>query len=107
MPKPPKKCMKCSKWAIPDSIYCSSHGATDRLPRPQRTERGPRGQRGRNRVTDKGKITAGKITAGDIKLSSIDAGHIAIGMIDMKTGRRWTEHKYSDEWLARYGRTHG
>lgn len=45
---------------------------------------------------------AAKITAGTLLASSIDAGHIAIGTINMKTGKQGVNHLYSDAYREKW-----
>jgi hypothetical protein len=102
-----KTCLKCRKnWAMPGSNYCTVHAGRDNVPRVRRP-RPPRTPLDAPEPAKGHPITTGKIDASKIRVSDIEVGHLALLMIDLKTGRQWTEHKYSDEWLAKYGRTHG
>jgi hypothetical protein len=45
---------------------------------------------------------AGKITAQSIRASDIEVGHLAMLVIDTKTGKQGVRHLYSDRWRERW-----
>lgn len=47
-------------------------------------------------------VTSSEITAGEIKVADIEAGHIAIGILNMKTGKQGVRHLYSDAYRERW-----
>jgi len=47
-------------------------------------------------------IDAGELTVGDLTVSSLDTGHIALGIINMETGKRGVRHLYSDAYRERW-----
>jgi hypothetical protein len=51
---------------------------------------------------EKETIEASKITVGDLKAADIEAGHIAIGIINMETGKQGVRHLYSDRYRERW-----
>lgn len=52
--------------------------------------------------TAQGEIDAAKLVAGQITAGAIDAGHIAICLINIKTGKRGVKHLYSDGYRAKW-----
>lgn len=46
--------------------------------------------------------TQNEITVSDLTLANIEAGHIAIGTINMETGKQGVKHLYSDSYRERW-----
>lgn len=47
-------------------------------------------------------VTSDEITAGEILADAITPGHIALGIINMKTGKQGVRHLYSDAYRERW-----
>lgn len=47
-------------------------------------------------------IQAGEITLGEIKAADIEAGHIALGIMNIETGKQGVKHLYSDSYRERW-----
>ncbi len=45
-----------------------------------------------------------KITADQILVSNLDTGHLAIGIINMKTGKQGVKHLYSEAYEEKWPR---
>lgn len=56
-------------------------------------------------MTDKEEvIQAGKITAEDVTIANLDVGHLAIGIINMETGKQGVKHLYSEAYEEKWPR---
>lgn len=49
-----------------------------------------------------GEVFPDEITIGELKARHLEAGHIALGMINLETGKTGVKHLYSDAYRERW-----